>query len=263
MAARIEGALAAQMRATASAYPGAPAALAVGGGWAVCYASTSPFSAAVGMGLGGSVEAEEVDAMERHLGRGGAPIRVEVGPFTDPSLRAHLAERGYAVHAFQQVWWRAVLPEPVGLAPAADLGPPGAEVRRVRPGDEETWLELAARSFVGRSAEGALRDMLGSMLHAAGNACFLGTVAGEPAAVAIAAAHGDVAWLSTAGVIPRLRGRRLQSSLLAARLRWARQQGCDLAASATHAATASQRSLERAGFRCAYPKIVLVRAAVG
>jgi hypothetical protein len=37
------------------------------------------------------------------------------------------------------------------------------------------------------------------------------------------------------------------------------EMGCDLAASATEPGTASQRTLEKAGFRCAYPRAVMLR----
>jgi GNAT superfamily N-acetyltransferase len=59
-------------------------------------------------------------------------------------------------------------------------------------------------------------------------------------------------------VLPAHRGRGLQVELVRARLAWATAQGCDLAASATEPGTASQRTLERCGFRAAYPKAVLV-----
>ena len=76
--------------------------------------------------------------------------------------------------------------------------------------------------------------------------------------VALSSAEGGVAWLSGAGVLPASRGRGLQCALVRARLAWAAAQGCDLAASATEPGTASQRTLERCGFRVAYPKAVLV-----
>jgi GNAT superfamily N-acetyltransferase len=76
--------------------------------------------------------------------------------------------------------------------------------------------------------------------------------------VALASACEGVALLTGAGVLPERRGRGIQRALVEARLAWARARGCDLAASATLAGTASQRTLERAGFRCAYPKAILV-----
>jgi hypothetical protein len=77
--------------------------------------------------------------------------------------------------------------------------------------------------------------------------------------VAIASAFAGVATLTGAGVPLASRGRRVQLALVRARLAWAVEQGCDVAASATEPGTASQRTLELAGFRCAYPRAVLLK----
>jgi GNAT superfamily N-acetyltransferase len=96
------------------------------------------------------------------------------------------------------------------------------------------------------------------MLVADGQVAWLAEESGIPVAVALCSAEGGVAWLSGAGVLPASRGRGLQERLVRARLGWAASHGCDIAASATEPGTGSQRTLERCGFRAAYPKAVLV-----
>lgn len=59
------------------------------------------------------------------------------------------------------------------------------------------------------------------------------------------------------GVLPAHRGKGLQAALIRARLQLAIEHGCELAATSTHPGTDSQRKVERAGFRVAYPKAVL------
>jgi GNAT superfamily N-acetyltransferase len=81
---------------------------------------------------------------------------------------------------------------------------------------------------------------------------------GGPVGVALSSSEGGVAWLSGAGVLPASRGKGLQAALVRARLAWAASRSCDLAASATEPGSASQRTLERCGFRVAYPRAVLV-----
>ena len=72
-------------------------------------------------------------------------------------------------------------------------------------------------------------------------------------------ATGGVALLSADGVAPAFRGRGLQLALIHARMAWAAARGCELVTASTEPLTASQRSYEKAGFRCAYPKLVMVR----
>jgi hypothetical protein len=48
--------------------------------------------------------------------------------------------------------------------------------------------------------------------------------------------------------------------LLAERLAWAREKGCDLAVSFARPSSISHRNIERNGFRVAYTRTKLVRA---
>jgi GNAT superfamily N-acetyltransferase len=252
LARRLELAEAEQLARTGGA--GLAGVLAAAGGQAVFKSPRSPFSAALGTGLEGPVAAGDVDLIEAHLGRGGGEVRIELCAPADPSLAAELGRRGYRVERFQQVWWRPV-------AGGAPLQPPpaGIEVRVAAPGEEQAWLHVIARAFLGSPVTDEVAPGLRAMARAEGNVCFAALHRGEIAGVAIASAWGGVASLTGAGVAPEHRGRRLQLALVAARLRWAAEQGCDLAGSVTEPGTASQRTLEEAGFRCAYPKAVMVR----
>jgi GNAT superfamily N-acetyltransferase len=91
-----------------------------------------------------------------------------------------------------------------------------------------------------------------------GQAAFLALDGGVAVGGALVTVVDGLALLTGAGVLPSHRGRGIHGALLAARLAWARDRGCDLVAAATRPAAASQRNLERAGFRCAYPKAILV-----
>jgi GNAT superfamily N-acetyltransferase len=252
LARRIEGAQAAQMAATVRASGGGASAIAAARGHAFRFGPRSPYSAAVGLGLAGPVAPAELDRVEAHLGRGGGVVRVEVCAFADPSLGALLGARGYALERFHQVWARPPLPLPSA---------PEAEVRPMRPDEEDLWIDLFVEIFLADRAEEGVRAGLRAMPRAEGNVCFLAFAGGAPAGIAIASADGGVAQLTGAGILPRFRGAGLQAALVRARLAWAGERGCDLAASATEPATASQRTLERTGFRCVYPKAVLARAA--
>ncbi len=124
-------------------------------------------------------------------------------------------------------------------------------------------MDVFSQAFLGRSPSVAAAEAMLEMTRAPGNVCFAAFESGELRAVAIASASGGVAILSGAGVPAPARGRGWQAALVRERLAWAAAQGCDVAASATEPGTASQRTLEKAGFRCAYPKAVLVRDLSG
>ena len=247
LARRIERAQAVQLDRT-----GPGTALPVAGGWAVMKGPRSPFSAALGLGLEGPVSAEELARVEAHLGVAGGPVRVELLSCADPSLAELLGQRGYALERFLQVWWRRPLPPPEA---------PGAEVRPVADGEQRAWVEVFAQSFLGGPTQSdTQRRALGAMTRAEGNTCFLAFEGGAPAGCAVVSAVGGVAILSGAGVLPARRGRGLQLALVRARLDWAAGRGCDVAAGTTEPGSASTRTLEKAGFRCAYPKVVMVRS---
>jgi GNAT superfamily N-acetyltransferase len=245
---RIERAHALQLERTRAARGSGAPAVEVAGGLAVSHGARSPFSAAIGVGLGVPVAEGDVDRIEAHLGLGGGPVRIEVIPFTDPSLTEELGRRGYQLERFFQVWSRAPSTEP-----------PGVDVRIATPQEEGAWVDLFSRAFLGAAIQSdSQRDALRCMARAEGSVPWLAFENGAPVGVALSSAEGGVAWLSGAGVLPSSRGHGLQAAMVRARLAWAASQGCDLAASATEPGTASQRTLERCGFRVAYPKAVLV-----
>jgi predicted acetyltransferase len=64
-----------------------------------------------------------------------------------------------------------------------------------------------------------------------------------------------VALLAGASTIPESRRQGAQLALLDNRLRYAAEQGCDLAMMCALPGSASQRNAERQGFRIAYTRI--------
>jgi hypothetical protein len=66
---------------------------------------------------------------------------------------------------------------------------------------------------------------------------------------------GGVALLAGASTIPEGRGRGAQQALLASRLSYAVEYGCDLAMMCAAPGSGSQRNAERRGFRIAYTRL--------
>jgi len=246
LARRIEAAQAEQLERT-----GSGSSIAVAGGRAVMKGPRSPYSSAIGIGLHGPVQPEDLERVEAHLGLGGGPVRLELLPFAHPSLAEQLGRRGYAVERFHQVWWRPPLPLPDA---------PAAEVRAAAEGEEPLWVELFSQCFLGGPTQSeAQRIALSAMPRAGGSVAWLALARGAPAGEALASSSDGVALLSAAGVLPAFRGGGLQRALLRARLAWAAAGGCDVAATATEIGGASAANVARAGFAPAYPKLVMVK----
>jgi GNAT superfamily N-acetyltransferase len=248
LARRLELAQAEQNRSTTP-----PAGvLEVAGGLVLFNGARSPLSQAIGLGLSGPVSDEELARVEAHLGQGGGPVQLELTPFADPSLAVLLARRGYRVAEFQQVWVRRLeggWPEALGV-----------EVRSLRVGEERAWAHAVGTAFMGtEELSPEMAELLLPTTRAVGTLCFGAWVDGELAGGGTVAVHEGVATLSGTGVRERFRRHGVQAALIAARLDWARGQGCTLASSSTLPATPSQRNMERMGFRVAYPKLVMVR----
>jgi GNAT superfamily N-acetyltransferase len=226
-------------------------------GMAVFAGAGSPLTQALALGATGPVTAADLDRIEDFLlpGGRGAP-QVELGPFAHPSVAALLAARGYRIVEWQLAWTRTAPAEPMG---PPDPAPSGVEVRRVRPGEEDTCLRAILSGFL--ETEEVPGDALALMrpgAFAGGHELWMALVDGEPAGGGTLSWAEGVAFVNGCGVRPRHRRRGVQGALIRTRLDRARELGCDLIASTTLPGTPSRRNMERYGFRVAYPKLVLV-----
>lgn len=257
---RLEWALAASCRSFVAAMarldPGSGAtALDTPAGLAVFAGAGSPVTQGLATGLSGPVSPADLDRLEAHLTPGETgPAQLELCPFADPTLPALLAARGYRVHEWQLAWTRTVSREP--MAPP----PPGIEVRRIRPGEEEAQVRSVLAAFL--EAEEVPEEavaMLRPGAFAEGHELYLALVDGDPVGGATLSWSGGVALVNGSGVRPVYRRRGIQGALIRARLDRARELGCDVASSCTLPGTPSRRNMERHGFHVAYPKLVMLR----
>jgi hypothetical protein len=85
--------------------------------------------------------------------------------------------------------------------------------------------------------------------------CFLAELNGQAIATGVLLLHDGVALLGGASTIPEGRRQGAQLALLESRLRYAGENGCDLAMMCALPGSASQRNAERQGFRIAYTRI--------
>ena len=226
--------------------------LEVAGGIAGYVGPQSPANGAIGLGFCGEVTADQIISVERFfLELDEEPI-VSICPLADPSLVRVLSQRRWTMGAFENVLVREIDP-----SDAFDPSSSGIEVIEAL-GDEDldAWALMAANGFSApdkptqselRLAIAATRREGASFLFGLADGAYAGTGQIEIA--------GDLAWLSGDTTLPRFRRRGVQGSLQRARLNIARDAGCSFAVTESVPGSASQRNMERLGFRVAYTRV--------
>jgi len=226
----------------------------IAGGIAVYAGIDSPVTQALGVGLKGSVSGAELDRLENFFYSRNAATAIELCPFAGIPLYEALAKREFRLVEVSNVLFRELAIADVFHSPAA-----GVTVRPALPEDEKRFTQTVAQGFAEIApVTQPLLDVMDGFFHSEGNHSFLAFVDGVPAGGASAFAFDGVAGMFGASTLPQFRGRGVQTALLAARLNWAAQAGCDLAKGITLPGSVSHRNHERFGFRVAYTRTKLV-----
>ena len=225
----------------------------VAGAYAMFDGAASMLTQTFGLGLFGEVTKVDMDALENFFRERGAPVMHEVSPMADAAVPALLNERGYQPVEFTSVMYR-----PLGRE-AKDLPAPGdgtIEVRVVGEEEHELWAQTAARGW-SEFAEFADQIHELSLIGAkrAGAHSFMAELDGRPIATGGIGLCEGVVLLAGASTIPEGRRQGAQLALLAGRLRFAAERGCDIAMMCAQPGSTSQRNAERHGFRIAYTRV--------
>jgi GNAT superfamily N-acetyltransferase len=233
----------------------------VAGAYAMYDGVASPVTQTFGLGLFQAITPSEMETIEGFFRERGAPVFHEVSPLADITVLALLNERGYQPMEFTSVMYR---PIQRAVNPPA-LGNEGIKVRLVREDEHELWAQTAARGWseVTEVADFVL-ELAQIGAKKLGALSFLAELDGQPIATGAMSIHDGVALMAGASTIPEGRKRGAQLALLDSRLRYAVDQGCDIAMICAQPGSASQRNAERQGFRIAYTRIKwrLVQPAV-
>ncbi len=208
-------------------------------------AGVSMLNRVLGAGLAPAVDEEALSRAAMALNDAGClacvPLSVD-GPSSQQTGR-WLGEHGFAPG---YAWMKFAVTEIDG-APAPRAG---VRTRVIRTADATVFGGLLADGFALPAAFGA---MAAELVGREGWTCLIADVDGEPAGCGAAFVDGDVAWLGLAATRPGARGRGVQGSLLAARLRAASEAGCRIAITETgervpDRPAISYRNILRAGF---------------
>jgi len=227
----------------------------IAGGIAVYAGVDSPVTQALGVGLAGPIDDAELDRLEAFYRSRGAATAIELCPFAGIPLYEALAKREFRLLEVSNVLFRE-------LSASDEFGVPsnGAVVRQAGPEDEYIFTQTVAQGFAELSPiTKPLLDCMRGFYRSEGQYPFIAFVDGVAAGGASLFAFDGVAGMFGASTLPQFRGRGVQAALLAARLRWAAQHGCEVAKGITLPGSVSHRNHERFGFRVAYTRTKLVR----
>lgn len=226
----------------------------VAGGVAVWFCPGNVVNGSYGLGMSGPVEHEEVAALIAFHAECGAPARVDVCPLADRSLMRWLAEERFAAAGFETVLYQP-LPASVRV-PVAD----GVRVRVASTtADRELWADLEARGFTDDRATPEDYELARAIALRDDALSFIGYLHDEPVGTGMLVISDGIAMFNGDSTLPAARNRGVQSALLAERLRYAEEAGCDLGVIEAQPGGTSQRNQERAGFRVAYTRVTLER----
>lgn len=219
------------------------------GAYAVFDGSDSPVTQTFGLGLFEELTPPVLEVIERFFLDRGAPVQHEVNPFVGTAALSLLCQRNYRPVEISNVLCQQV------ERPTAT--PPGSvNVRFVAADEAQLWSEISAKGWSYEHPE--FSDFLKTLgiISAARerSVCFLADFEGKPGAAGVLSLHDGVALFGGAATIPELRCRGLQTALLQERMRYAFDQGCDLAMMVAEIGSNSQRNAERRGFQIAYTR---------
>jgi hypothetical protein len=233
-----------------------PAVLSLAGGAAIYAGAGSPYSRAVGLGLHGPVSQVEFDEMEAFYANFGVTPQISLCPLADPSLIECIGRAGYRIDMHMHTWVREI-------SPGEDFHlPTGIVVCPIAFDEASLWARVAFKGGLdSEDAEPTRTAVISAYPYMARTHCYLAWMDGESAGAATMSIHEGLAELFGASTRIPFRSRGVQSALLASRLAEAQRQGCDLATAHTEPGSASQRNVERMGFRLAYTKVHLVKGA--
>jgi GNAT superfamily N-acetyltransferase len=223
----------------------------VAGAYAMFDTASSPLTQTFGLGLFQELTSAEMDLIEEFFRERGAPVFHEVSPLAGLVPLALLNERGYRPVEFTSVMYRPIRTD-LSLTASRNER---IRVRLVREGERELWARIAARGW---SEFAELSDFMLEIgqisTRAEGTLSFFAELDGQPIATGVLSLCEGVALLAGASTIPEGRKQGAQAALLESRLRYAAEQGNDIAMMCAQPGSASQRNAERHGFRIAYTR---------
>jgi len=222
----------------------------IAGTYAMFDGPSSPVTQTFALGMFQPLTHADFDELESFFNSRGADVFHEVCPMADPSTLALLNERGYRPIEFSSVLYRPISKDSALSAPLSEH----LEVRRIGPGEHDRWAQAASEGWSEFSELADFMYEMGQIMAKRDALCFLAELNGAAIATGAMTICDRVALLAGASTVPTSRRQGAQLALLNFRMRYAAEQGCNIAMMAALPGSASQRNAERHGFRIAYTR---------
>jgi len=236
-------------------------AIRVAGADVVFDGPDSPITQTFGLGIFEPLTPQDLEKIEQFFTTRGATTHHEVSPFAGAATLQLLCARAYHPIEVSNVLYRPIeLPfEPVPEVQASMH----IHVRVIGRDEAALWSEVNARGWSQEHPEFEtfLRDIGTVIVNRENSPCFIAEIDGQPGAAGALAIHEGVALFAGASTVPEFRRRGLQTALLEARIRYACEQGCDLAMMVAEPGSNSQRNTQRQSFSIAYTRLKWQKSA--
>lgn len=226
------------------------------GGHMVFAGLGSPIGRATGVGFDQPLTPSDLDRIEHFYRKHKAPSQVDLTPLHGPEVFEMFKERGYAIAELNNVLYRKLDPKEEFPVP-----PPHCEIRRSPREESDITGAIVESAFFPDGSPEAFRGLIAPLYEMENALAFVATVHHKPVAcgTGLIIPEHKVFALCGAGTLSEFRGRGLQTALLRARMKAARDAGCEYAVVVTNGGTVSQRNAERLGMRVAYSKVTVIK----
>ena len=224
----------------------------VAGAYAMFDGIESPLTQTFGLGVFDEVTENDLEKLESFFKEHDAPVFHEVSPMADASILELLNKRGYQPIELTSVLYLPLENSDFSAAPRNE----NLTTRVIEKTEANIWAQTSANGW-STEMEGLAEFMLefGTIgASSAGAYPFLAELNGKPVSTGSLYIYDDVAILAGASTVPEARRKGAQNALLNARLKFAVENGCNLAMMGASPGSQSQRNAESNGFRIAYTR---------
>jgi len=235
-----------------------------GGARALFSQPRSPLNKALGLGLQGPVEDDDLRTIEGFYRSRNSPTQIELCPLAYADVAARLCARGFVVEAFENE---------LGMALVGDFsGSRISDVRvtRTTPDQDDRWVRIVAEGFAaaeppaggGPDAPPLTLDLMVEMMSQFAHPDirrYLAWIDDEPAGGGAAWIYDGVLGIFGTATRPAFRRRGIQTAVTIQAIKDARGEA-DLVIATTAPGSTSQRTFERLGFHVLYTRTIFVKA---
>ncbi len=194
------------------------------------------------------VSEDVLDKIENFYNSNDCPATIRVCPLAHALLLENTRKRGYVLKGFTYRW---VLDLSVWESPFTN---PDDRIRVAQASEEIEWARTLSAGFEDSDELPLVEDIVldRTFFRVPNNIPVVAIENGRICAGGVLEIGEQVSALFSTSTLPSYRKRGLQTALLDWRLRYAKEHGSNLATIETDPDSASQRNVERMGFRLAY-----------